>query len=160
MFALPLAKCLRENHEEVVRRWLESLHGRIADEFEQMLKTPMGGGVAHKLLGGAIEFLEAEEYQKAEVLRRVRDTASDAAFRRAAVGFNLSDIVATALAFRVALQDTFLSHSLHGGIEDERTVIESLLALNRLGDVLVLGEIAGYFNYHDFRKTASDEEFA
>lgn len=158
MISDTLASHLRENHEEVMRRWLESLHGHIADDFEQMLKTPMGSGVANKLINSSIEFLEAEDYHKADVLHGLRDIASDAAFRRTAVGFGLPDIVTTAIAFRIALQETLLDHVLLGTIENERAVIEGIMALNQLGDVLISGEIAGFFAYNDFREDGRGEE--
>ncbi len=49
-----LAKSLRLNHDEVIRRWMDNLHGHIADDFEEMLQTPMGNGVAGKLLGQGV----------------------------------------------------------------------------------------------------------
>jgi len=160
MISLNLAHNLRDNHEEVVRRWLENLHGNIADDFEQMMNTPMGSGVSHKLLGCAVDFLEAEEYRKAEVLHGMRDIARDAAFRRAAVGFGLPDIVTTAVAFRQALQETLLENSAHGSIENERALTEAVIALNVFGDVLVSGEIAGYFAYNDYRDDESEKDAA
>ncbi|MHB9112220.1 MAG: hypothetical protein ACYC4D_06290 [Thermoleophilia bacterium] len=160
MIPLTLANHLRENHEEVMRRWLDNLHGHIADDFEQMLKTPMGSGVANKLLTCAVDFLEAEDYQKADVLHGVRDIASDASFRRTAVGFCLPDIVMTAIAFRLALQETALAGAAHGTVENERALTEIVMAINELGDALVSGEIAGYFDYHGFREDESDEDAA
>ncbi|MBI5869686.1 MAG: hypothetical protein HZB44_01825 [Actinobacteria bacterium] len=160
MISNTLANHLRENHEEVMRRWLDNLHGHIADDFEQMLKTPMGSGVANKLLNCAVDYLEAEDYLKADVLHGVRDIASDASFRRTAVGFCLPDIVTTAIAFRQALQETVLDGAVHGSVENERALTEIVMALNELGDVLVSGEIAGYFAYNDFREDESDEDAA
>ncbi|MDO8736750.1 MAG: hypothetical protein Q7K29_06660 [Thermoleophilia bacterium] len=160
MISPTLAKHLRENHEEVMRRWLENLHGHIADDFEQMLKTPMGSGVANKLLNCAIDFLEAEDYQKADVLHGVRDIASDASFRRTAVGFGLPDIVATAIAFRLALQETLLEGTARGSVENERALTDVVMAINELGDVLVSGEIAGYFAYNNYREDKADEDAA
>ena len=157
MIPLNLANHLRENHEEVMRRWLDYLHGRIAEDFEQMLKTPMGSGVANKLLSCAVDFLEAEDYHKADLLHGLRDIASDASFRRTAVGFCLPDIVTTAIAFRLALQETVLDGAVHGSVENERALTEIVMAINELGDALVSGEIAGYFAYHDFREDGSDE---
>ncbi len=150
MIQLTLANHLRDNHDEVMRRWLENLHGNIAEDFEQMLMTPMGSGVSNKLLNCVIDYLEAEEYQKGSFLHGIRDIACDASFRRAAVGFGLPDIVATAIAFRRALEETLLYHAFHASIEDERSIIDGMLALNRLGDVLVSGEIAGYFAYQNY----------
>lgn len=160
MIQLKLANHLRENHEEVVRRWLDNLHGHIADDFEQMLKTPMGSGVANKLLNCAVDFLEAEDYHKADVLHGVRDIASDASFRRTAVGFCLPDIVTTAIAFRLALQEAVLDGAAHGSVENERAITEIVMAINELGDALVSGEIAGYFAYQEYRKDKSAEEAA
>lgn len=158
MISHTFASYLRENHEEVIRRWLENLHGHIADDFEQMLKTPMGSGVANKLISCSIEFLDAEEYQKANALHELRNIASDAAYRRTAVGFCLPDIVTTAIAFRIALQETLLDHVLHGTVEKERAIIEGILALNQLGDVLISGEIAGFFSFNAFREYDQREE--
>lgn len=160
MISLTLANHLRDNHDEVMRRWLENLHGHIADDFEQMMKTPMGSGVSHKLLGCAVDFLAAEEYCKVEVLHGVRDIARDASFRRAAVGFGLPDIVTTAIAFRQALQETLLQVAARGSVENERALTDTVMALNELGDVLVAGEIAGYFAYHDYQEKDSDKSAA
>jgi len=160
MISPVLANHLTDNREEVIRRWLDNLHGHIAEDFEQMLNTPMGAGVANKLLGCAIDFLGAEEYRQSEVLHGVRNIARDAAFRRAAVGFGLPDIVATALAFRAAIQDTMLHHYVRASDDDGRAIVEVLVALNRFGDVLVSGEIAGYFASQNYREADEDKEVA
>ncbi|MCL4474083.1 MAG: hypothetical protein M1539_00785 [Actinobacteria bacterium] len=157
MISPECANHLRENHDEVIRRWLENLHGHIAEDFEHMLRTPMGSGVANKLLSCAVDFLEAEDYLKTEALHSARDIARDASFRRTAVGFCLPDIVTTALAFRAALEETVLFHAIHRSIEDEKAITDTVMELNQFGDVLVAGEIAGFFSYNSFK---SDEEVA
>lgn len=150
MHSLSLANTLRKNQDEVIRRWLDNLSGKIAEDFEQMLRTPMGVGVATKLLASAMEFLGAEEYQQGEILRKVRNVAKEASFRRTAVGFCLPDIVFTALAFRRALEETLINHVVHVGAKEEHKLLEGLLALNRLGDMIVTGEIAGFFAYNEY----------
>ena len=157
MISTQLAGYIRENHEEVIRRWQDNLRGHIAEDFEQMLQTPMGSGVANKLLNCAIEFLEAEDYRKLETLHMVRDIASDASFRRTAVGFCLPDIITTALALRAAIQETVLYHARHRDIDDEKAIVEGIMALNQFGDALVSGEIAGFFGYNDFREDDAEE---
>lgn len=157
MLTHSLAKSIRMNHEEVLRRWLENLHGHIADDFEQMLLTPMGNGVATKLLGYAVDYLEAEDYQRNEVLHSVWSAAREASFRRAAVGYGLQDIVTTALAFRNALQETLLNNVTPSDSTEERKLLEGIMAINRIGDSMVSGEIAGYFSYQGFHEDQAGE---
>lgn len=149
-----MAKSLRLNHDEVIRRWMENLHGHIADDFEEMLQTPMGNGVAGKLLDCAVDYLETEEYNRSEILHMVWNVARDASFRRTAVGYGLQDIVTTALAFRNALQQTILNNLTPCEAEQDHELVGGLLAVDRIGDAIISGEIAGYFSYLDFR----DEE--
>lgn len=154
MNSLSLAKTLRANQDEVIRRWLDNLNGHIAEDFEQMLRTSMGMGVATTMLAHAVEFLEAEDYEQSDILRRVRSISREASFRRSAVGFSLQDIVYTALAFRRALEETLMNHAVHSGEREGGRLLEGILALNHFGDKVISGEIAGYFAYHAFR----DEE--
>ena len=150
MISLTLSSTLRENHDEIIQRWLENIHGQTAEDYEQVLRTPMGHAVATNLLNYAVELMGAEEYQESELLHRARDAARDASFRRAAVGFCLPDIITTAMALRSAMQETLLNHVTPGDSVDEQTIVEGLLAINRLGDAIVSGEIAGYFAYHEY----------
>ena len=147
MLADSLAKSLRLNHDEILRRWLDNLHGHIADDFEQMLKTPMGNAVAMTLLGHAVDYFEVEEYRKSEILHGIWDVAREASFRRAAVGYGLPDIITTALAFRNALQQTLLNNLTPADSEEEQGLLNGILAIDRMGDAMVSGEIAGYFGY-------------
>lgn len=64
MNSIDITRTLSENHEEVVRRWLEGLHGQVAEDLEDMMRTPMGNSVAGKLLACAVEYLGAEAYEK------------------------------------------------------------------------------------------------
>jgi hypothetical protein len=157
MHSISLSKILRQNQHEVVRRWHDDLSGNIAEDFRDMLETPMGTGVAAKLLSMAIEYLEAEDYQKNDLLRRMRNLTREASFRRSAVGFALPDIVFTALAFRQALEETILNHVARSDSDDE-VLVAGILALNRLGDAMVSGEIAGYLGYLQYR--GEEEDFS
>jgi len=155
MEPISLSKILRLNQQEVVRRWHDNLSGNIAEDFQDMLETPMGTSVAAKLLSMAIEFLEAEDYEENELLRQMRSVAREASFRRSAVGFALPDIVFTALAFRRALEETILNHVTRSDTDDE-VLVSGMLALNRLGDAMVSGEIAGYLGYLQYRGEEED----
>jgi hypothetical protein len=117
-----------------------------------MMLTPMGGGVAASLLTLAIEFMGAEEYQESELLHRVRKVAQEASFRRCAVGFCLPDIAFTALALRRAMEETIFNHVIHNGYDDDEELLKGILTLNRFGDAMISGEIAGYFAYLDYRQ--------
>jgi hypothetical protein len=150
MVAPRLIVILRENHEEIVKRWLDNCREHIADEFEQMLETPMGRGVADSMYKLALDYLEAEDYETSAILHRAHASASNASFRRAAVGFNLPDIVTAATAFRNAMQETLLNRFHPANDADEKSLLESFIRLTRLTDALIAGRIAGYFTYSKF----------
>lgn len=116
------------------------------------MRTPMGNGVATKLISLAAEFLESEDYQKSDLLHRVRVFAQEASFRRSAVGFCLQDIVFTALALRKAMEETVFNHVIHNGYDEEEELLTGIMALNSFGDTMICGEIAGYFAYQDYRQ--------
>ena len=157
MLTHSLAKSIRMNHDEVLRRWLENPHGHIADDFEQMLQTHMGNGVSTKLLGYATEYLEAEDYQRSEILHRVWCATHEASFRHTAVGYGLQDIITTAPAFRNALQEMLLNNVTPANSVEERGLLEGIMALDRVSDSMISGEIAGYFGYQGFREDEEEE---
>ncbi|RJQ45709.1 MAG: hypothetical protein C4534_04210 [Gaiellales bacterium] len=148
---------LRENFEEVISRWLDGCEGRIAEEFEQLLRTPMGHSFGASMYKLALRYLEAEEYETDGILREIRSCASDASFRRAAVGFGLPDIIRTATAFREAMQQTLLNHYCSGDSDGE-ALLECFALLTSLGDAMVEGEVAGFFVFSKFGD--DDEEMA
>lgn len=157
MNSFTISTILRENHEEVIQRWLGDLHGDIAEDYEQMLQTPMGSGLVNKLLSFVVEYLGAEKYELSEVIHKARNAARDSAYRRAAVGFNLADIVATAISFRRALNDTLTNHVTPASIDDYKQLLDAVLALNRFCDAIVAGEIAGFFACREFGGGDSEE---
>ena len=158
MLSLSISKILRKNSDEVIRRWLEYTHGRVAEDFEQMLNTPMGTSVANKLLGGAADFFTAEDYREPEFLRQARQISYDASFRRAAVGYCLPDIVTTCQTFHQAIRETVLNNFLPGTDDEWRELLDAVLALSRLENAAIMGRIAGYFAYHEFGGHDEDEE--
>lgn len=156
MISLTLASMLRENHEEILQRWLQAGHGHIAEDYEQMLETPMGRAVATTLLGLAVELMGVEEYEWPEILHRARDAAQDDAFRRAAVGFCLSDLITNAMSFRLALQETLFNHLSPNSSTEFEELGNAIMVLNKFGDALIAGEVSGYFAYSQFGD--SDEQ--
>jgi hypothetical protein len=147
---ITISHILRENQEEVLRRWLDDLHGHIAEDYEQALLTPIGKGVAMKLLKLVVDFLESESYREADTLRRAREHAHDVSFRRASIGFSLTDIVATSLSFRRALGGTIMNHFNSSGADRAGSLLDAVLSFNRFGDAVLAGEIAGFLDWQRF----------
>lgn len=150
-----ISSILRENSEEVVQRWLKGLNGKIAEDYEQMLLTPMGSGLGNKMLSMAIDCLGADSLELSETIHRARNVARDSSYRRAAVGFSLNDTIATAVSFRKALNDTLTNHFTPTSMEDYKQMLDAVVVLNRFCDAIVAGEIAGYFACRDFNDNDS-----
>lgn len=158
MLSPAISRILSKNSDEVIRRWLEYTHGKVAEDFEQMLNTPMGMSVANKLLAGISDFFTAEDYREPEFLRQARQISYDASFRRAAVGYSLPDIVTTCQTFHQAVRETTLNNFLPGTNEEWKELLDAILALSRLENAAIIGRIAGYFAYHEFGDHGEDEE--
>lgn len=158
MLSPTISGILRKNNDEVIRRWLEYTHGKVAEDFEHMLLTPMGKSVASKLLAGITAFFESEDYRESEFLRQARQISYDASFRRAAVGYGLTDIVITCQTFHQAVRDTILNHCLPTGNEEWQELLDAMLALSRLEGAATIGRIAGYFAYHEFGDDEDEEQ--
>lgn len=141
---------LRENSEEILRRWLEACSGRIADEYQQLLNTPVGRKNCLTRIGLTIRFLEAEAFESTGVLREVRENARENAYRRAAAAYSLTDIVNVAVCFRNALLETMRNHHNITGAEEGQDFLDCVAALLQAGDAMVWGDIAGYFTYFKF----------
>lgn len=156
MISLTLANALRENHEEILQLWLKSFHGHVAEDYEQMLNTPMGRAVATSLLNLAVEMMGVEDYEQRDILHRARDAAQDDAFRRTAVGFCLPDLVTNAMAFRAALEETVFNCIEANSSGDAAELRKAIMALNRFGDALIAGQVAGCFAFHKFRENEAD----
>lgn len=153
---ITITHILRENQEEVLRRWLDDLHGRIAEDYEQALLTAIGKGVAKKLLKLVVDFLESESYREGDTLRRAREYAHKVSYRRASVGFSLTDIVTSSLSFRRALNGTIMNHFNASASDQACSLLDAVLALNRFGDTVLAGEIDGFFAYQE----SDDQEAA
>lgn len=160
MLSPAISRILRKNGDEVIRRWLEHTHGRVAEDFEQMLNTPMGMSVANKLLAGIADFFNAEDYREPEFLRQARQISYDASFRRAAVGYGLPDIVTTCQTFHQAVRETVLNNFLPGTNEERKELLDAVLTLSRLENAAIIGRIAGYFAYHEFGGDEDEERIA
>ncbi|MHB0914452.1 MAG: RsbRD N-terminal domain-containing protein [Thermoleophilia bacterium] len=141
---------LRENSAEILRRWLDDCSGRISEEYQRLLSTKMGGKICQTRLELTVKYLEAEAFEMSGVLRELREMDRESAYRRAAAGYNLTDIVNVTVSFRNALIETLMNHYNITGAEDGQEFIECIASLVQMGDAMVWGDIAGYFTYFKF----------
>lgn len=160
MISLYIANKLKENHDSIIQHWLQGLHGQIAEDYEQMMLTPMGTGCANRLLGLVVGLLESEEYQEPELLRKARLVAREASLRRAAVGFSLADIVTTALTFRITLNDTLMNHVSPSTADEFKELLGAVMVIDRFCDAVVSGEIAGYFASRELKEEGAEADAA
>jgi predicted nucleic acid-binding protein len=150
MVAPRLIAVLRENHEDIIDHWMDNCRGHLAEEFEQMLETPMGHSVASSMYNLALEYLEAEDYETTAILHRAHELAIKASYRRAAVGYSLNDIIIAAVAFRNAMQETLVARFHPANSDDEHALLQCIIRLTHLGDAFVAGRIAGFFSFSKF----------
>ncbi|MEK7817074.1 MAG: hypothetical protein AAB281_02350 [Actinomycetota bacterium] len=160
MISPNINKTLRENQGELICKWYDNVHGRVAEDFEQTLRSPMAKSVCMKILTGIQDFFCSEDFREHEVLRNVRDVSYNVSYRRAAVGYNLSDIVAESQVFFEAVTKTLLNNVNPANTDEARELLESVVAIHRIQDVSVMGRIAGYFAYDQYHDNEGDAEIA
>ena len=160
MISPMLNKALRENQGEIVCKWYDNVHGRVAEDFEQTLRSPLAKSVCMKILTCIQDFFCSEDFREHEVLRNARDVSYNVSYRRAAVGYNLADIVAESQVLFEAVTQALLNNVNPTNTDEARELLEGIVALHRIEDASVMGRIAGYFAYDQYHDNEGDAEIA
>jgi hypothetical protein len=139
-----VAFVLRDRRDEVVRRWTESLADAVSDDYREVLESPIGARLVRKTLEDLLSYTEAEHYEAGHTLRRIGDEAAAEAARRAALGFELDDLLAARQALRTALWDVLIDALVVGDLPSPGETMEQMKCVDGFLDTLVRAEVGGY----------------
>jgi len=139
-----LAFVFRDRREEITRRWMTYLGGAVSDDYREVLESPIGARLVRKTLEDLLSYREAEDYQAAATLRRIGEEAAAEAGRRAALGFELTDLLSARHALRTALWDVLLDALVIGDLPTPGETMEQMKRIDVFLDTLALAEVGGY----------------
>lgn len=139
-----LAFVFRDRREEITRRWMTYLGGTVSDDYREVLESPIGARLVRKTLEDLLSYREAEDYQAAATLRRIGEEAAAEAGRRAALGFELTDVLSARHALRTALWDVLLDALVIGDLPTPGETMEQMKRIDVFLDTLALAEVGGY----------------
>ena len=139
-----IAFVFRDRRDEVMRRWTTYLETAVSDDYRGVLESPIGERLVRKTLEDLLSYNEAEDYQAAAALRRIGEEAAAEAGRRAALGFELTDLLAARQALRAALWDVLLDALVIGDLPTPGETMEQMKRIDAFLDSLVRAEAGGY----------------
>jgi hypothetical protein len=135
---------LRDRRDDVTQRWTVSLAGAVSDEYREVLESPIGARLVRKTLEDLLSYTEAEEYAAAATLRRIEEETASEAARRAALGFELTDLLAARHALRATLWDVLIDALVVGDLPSPGETMQQMKGLDMFLDALSRSEVAGY----------------
>jgi hypothetical protein len=139
-----LAFVFRDRRDEVMRHWPAYLATEVSEDYREVLESPIGARLVRKTLDDLVSYTESEDYQAAATLRRIVDEAAAEAGRRAALGFELGDLLVARQALRLALWDVLIDALVVGDLPSPGATMEQMKRVDGFLDTLVRAEVDGY----------------
>jgi hypothetical protein len=124
---------LRDQREELRRRWHDALPGRVSDEYAELLASPVGDRLLRGLVEQLVAVSQAEEYEVPGLRRRYESEFRQDVQHRLALGFAARDLAGGVQAVRLAVLDV-LGDAVVGG--ESPPPGETLVELRALDDFL------------------------
>jgi hypothetical protein len=124
---------LRDQREELRRRWHEALPGRVADDYAELLTSPVGDRLLRALVEHLLAVAQAEEYEVAGLRRQFEAQFAGEMEHRLALGFAPRDVAGGIQAVRLAVLDVLGDAVVSGELPPAG---ETLVELRALDDVL------------------------
>jgi len=128
---------LRDQRDELRRRWNEALPGRVGDEYAELLTSAVGDRLLRSLVEQLVALSQAEEYEVAGLRRRFESEFRGEAEHRLALGFTARDLAGGVQALRLAVIDVLGDAVVAGELPPPGETLVELRALDDFLDGLV-----------------------
>jgi hypothetical protein len=128
---------LRDQREELRRRWHDALPGRVSDDYAELLTSPVGDRLLRGLVEQLVSVSQAEEYEVAGLRRRYQADFARDVEHRLALGFTARDIAGGVQAVRLAVLDVLGDAVVGGELPPQGETLVELKALEEFLDGLV-----------------------
>jgi len=128
---------LRDQRDELRRRWHEVLPGQVGDEYAELLASPVGDRLLRGLVEQLVAVSQAEEYEVAGLRRRFEGDFRREVEHRLALGFAARDLAGGVQAVRLAVLDVLGDAVVGGELPPVGETLVELRALDEFLDELV-----------------------
>jgi hypothetical protein len=133
---------LRDHREQLWRRWVAALEGRVDDDYSQLVSSPLGERMLRTILDDLMAYTGAEHYEVAAVLRGVEQRLTVETEHRLALGFSVGDMIVGLHALRGAIVDVLIDALVLDEMPAFADSLDQLKATNAFLDRLVCATMA------------------
>ena len=135
MIRLPFI--LRDQRDELRRRWHDVLPGRVGDEYAELLASAVGDRQLRSLVEQLVAISQAEEYEVPGLRRRFESEFGREVAQRLVLGFTARELAAGVQAVRLAVLDVLGDAVVTGELPPLGETLTELRALDEFLDGLV-----------------------
>jgi hypothetical protein len=128
---------LRDQREELRRRWHDALPGRVSDDYAELLTSAVGDRLLRGLVEQLVSVSQAEEYEVPGLRRQYQADFARDVEHRLALGFTARDIAGGVQAVRLAVLDVLGDAVVGGELPPQGETLVELKALEEFLDGLV-----------------------
>lgn len=128
---------LRDQRDELRRRWHDALPGCVGDEYAELLASAVGDRLLRSLVEQLVAVSQAEEYEVAGLRRRFEGEFRAEVEHRLALGFTARDLAGGVQALRLAVIDVLGDALVAGELPPPGETLVELRALDEFVDGLV-----------------------
>lgn len=128
---------LRDQREELRRRWHDALPGLVGEEYADLLASPVGDRLLRGIVEQLVAVSQAEEYEVAGLRRRYAGEFRRDVEQRLALGFTARDLAGGVQAVRLAVLDVLGDAVVGGELPSPGETLVELRALDEFLDGLV-----------------------
>jgi hypothetical protein len=138
------ALIIRDYRDEIERKWVKRLPGAVSDEYLEILASPLGTHILRKVLDDYLEYSDAEDFKVEATLRNILDQTAEEASRRAALGFELVDLLAGLQELRQAIWDALGDANVAGRLPGLGATLEQMIFVDEFFDQLQRAQVRGF----------------
>jgi hypothetical protein len=133
---------LRDHREQLWRRWAETLDERIADDYRELMTSPLGERFVRAFVDDLIAITAAEEYEVQGLLRQAEGRVAADSVYRLTLGFAMVDLVMGLQSLRGAMVDVLIDALVLGELPSFAETLEQLKGAGAFVDRLVCATLS------------------
>jgi len=138
------ALIMRDYRDEIERKWVKRLPGVVSEEYLEILASPLGTRILRKAIDDFLEYSDAEDFKIESTLRGILDQTATEASHRAALGFELADLLGGLQELRQAIWDALGDANVAGRLPGLGTTLEQVTFIDDFFDRLQRAQVCGF----------------
>jgi hypothetical protein len=138
------ALIIRDYRDEIERKWFKRLPEVVGEDYLEILTSPLGTHILRKVIDDYLEWSDAEDFKVEATLRAIVEQTAEEAARRAALGFELVDLLAGLQEMRQAIWDAIGDANVAGRLPGLGSTLEQMIYIDGFFDQLQRAQVRGF----------------